>query len=367
MHPRPVRARLASRVALGCALVAAGACGGRLDRDTSPASLLRVNVPSGATRTVLSGVRSVTGVAHVAGFTLVDVTALTPAKTSTIKLAVVDPAEVDALAASLAAGGSPAPAGLRDGWLLMSDTDRARLGVPAGGAVRLRDARGSAHAVPVADLSEELAGTGAAGVIARERVPWLEAGRPTLLFVAVAPEADPNATATALASKLNAPVNVAGARPSFLTGRAASRLFGSFSYMVNGDGTIRQNPNWVRRYIVRARVPIFGWVTCHRMLIPQLAGALADVKRARLASAIDLAEYGGCYVARQMLWDTKLPISMHAWGLAIDFNVVTNQYGARPTMHPRIVEIFERWGFRWGGRWETPDGMHFELAGLIRR
>lgn len=357
------------RVALCCALAAGAACGGRFDRAGTPASLLRVDVPSGVTRAVLSGVRSVAGVAHVAGFSLIDVRLTTPAKT-TIRLAVVDPAEVETLTASLATRESPSPASLRGGWLLMSASDRAQLGVVPGGVVKLRDDHGSNHAVPVADLSDELTETGAAGVVARDRVPWLETGRPTMLLVAVAPEADPNATATALASKLNTHVNVAPTGPSFLTGRAASQLFGSFSYMINGDGTIRQDPNWVRRYIVRVRVPILRWVTCHRMMVPQLAGALGEVQRAGLASAIDLADFreaGGCYVARQMLWDPKLPVSMHAWGLAVDFNVARNQYGARPTMNPRIVEIFERWGFRWGGRWETPDGMHFELAGLIRR
>jgi D-alanyl-D-alanine carboxypeptidase len=30
----------------------------------------------------------------------------------------------------------------------------------------------------------------------------------------------------------------------------------------------------------------------------------------------------------------------------------------------RLVSIFERWGFTWGGRWLVPDGMHFELLSL---
>jgi hypothetical protein len=25
------------------------------------------------------------------------------------------------------------------------------------------------------------------------------------------------------------------------------------------------------------------------------------------------------------------------------------------------VEIFDRWGFTWGGSWLVPDGMHFEF------
>jgi hypothetical protein len=31
-------------------------------------------------------------------------------------------------------------------------------------------------------------------------------------------------------------------------------------------------------------------------------------------------------------------------------------------MDPRIVRIFQKWGFLWGGRFLTPDGMHFEYG-----
>ena len=45
----------------------------------------------------------------------------------------------------------------------------------------------------------------------------------------------------------------------------------------------------------------------------------------------------------------------------------TNQRGTRGDMDPRVVAIFERWGFRWGGTFHTvPDPMHFELAVLMR-
>jgi hypothetical protein len=60
------------------------------------------------------------------------------------------------------------------------------------------------------------------------------------------------------------------------------------------------------------------------------------------------------------------PISRHAWGLAFDINVPANGYGAAPTLDPRIVEVFRRWGFKWGGDFSTPDGMHFELQQVVR-
>ena len=51
-------------------------------------------------------------------------------------------------------------------------------------------------------------------------------------------------------------------------------------------------------------------------------------------------------------------------GNAVDLNVSTNQLGTEGDMPPRIVEIFERWGFVWGGDWSRPDPMHFELGHL---
>lgn len=360
MRPEANRARPRSVAVLVALAIAGAACGGRYDRTLTPPSLLRVDYPAGATRAVLSDVRSVTGVAHVAGLSVVDARAFAGVASSPLKLAIVDAGELAPIAGE-------STASLQRGALLLAPAALQALGLPGGGVVKLRDADGPSHSIAVAPLSDELAITGASAIVARDRVGWIAAGRPTMIVVGVSSDADPNATANALAAQLNTGVEVPARGPSFLAGRAASSLFGSFRYVVNADGTITQNPGWVARYIVRARVPVFGTVTCHRMMIRQLAAALGEVQRAGLASAIDRSQYGGCYVARKILWDPANPVSMHAWGLAIDFNVSTNGYGARPQMHPRIVEIFERWGFRWGGRWRTPDGMHFELAALVRR
>ena len=53
--------------------------------------------------------------------------------------------------------------------------------------------------------------------------------------------------------------------------------------------------------------------------------------------------------------------STHAWGLAIDLNAGANRYGHEPTLSEGFVECFEDAGFEWGGRWRTPDGMHFQI------
>lgn len=154
---------------------------------------------------------------------------------------------------------------------------------------------------------------------------------------------------------------------AFLSGAAARSAFEPFNYVSFGDGMIQIDSAWVRRNIVRAEVPILrGQVVCHRLLIPQLRGALQEIQDRGLAHLIDTTQYGGCWVPRHILFNPGSGLSMHAWGLAVDLNVSTNGYGASPQMDPRIVEVFDRWGFVWGGRWSTPDGMHFELGAILQ-
>jgi hypothetical protein len=58
--------------------------------------------------------------------------------------------------------------------------------------------------------------------------------------------------------------------------------------------------------------------------------------------------------------------SMHAYGLAVDFNAPKNGLGApesetifKPSS--TIVKIFEKHGWTWGGRWKSRrDAMHFQ-------
>ena len=129
--------------------------------------------------------------------------------------------------------------------------------------------------------------------------------------------------------------------------------------------TIEGNANdQVRSNIRTARVPILGTVTCHRLMIPQLRGALQDVKDAGLAGTIH--SYDGCYVPRFIERNPEHAISLHTWGIAIDLDASTNYRGIKGTMDPKVVEIFKRWGFRWGGDWDYTDPMHFELGALLR-
>ena len=150
---------------------------------------------------------------------------------------------------------------------------------------------------------------------------------------------------------------------AFLSGSKAAKAFGAFSYRYFPDGTIAPDAAWVRANIVTANVPIMGRVTCHRLMVPQLRGALEEVQAAGLGHL--LRTYDGCYVPRFIARNPDNSISLHTWGIAIDMDASTNYRGIRGTMDIRIVEIFKRWGFRWGGDWQYTDPMHFELGALL--
>jgi D-alanyl-D-alanine carboxypeptidase len=77
----------------------------------------------------------------------------------------------------------------------------------------------------------------------------------------------------------------------------------------------------------------------------------------------------GTYNCRAVA-DTGQP-SMHSWGAAIDVNAAGADYwlwthaaaisaGRPPRLPAEIVDIFERRGFIWGGKWSHYDTMHFE-------
>ena len=150
---------------------------------------------------------------------------------------------------------------------------------------------------------------------------------------------------------------------AFLSGSKAAKAFGAFSYRYFPDGTIAPDAQWVSENIVTGTVPIMGRVTCHRLMLPQLRGALEEVQATGLGHL--LRTYDGCYVPRFIARNPDNSISLHTWGIAIDMDAATNYRGIRGTMDIRIVEIFKRWGFRWGGDWQYTDPMHFELGALL--
>ncbi|HJR45469.1 MAG TPA: M15 family metallopeptidase [Actinomycetota bacterium] len=146
-------------------------------------------------------------------------------------------------------------------------------------------------------------------------------------------------------------------------GQAEGGAIGTMSFRILKDGFIDPDPEWVAANIATGEVALLGTLTCHRLVFPQLHAAMTEIADAGLSG--EVGDYGGCYVPRFIDRDPNKPLSMHAFGLAFDINVSTNQLGTRGDQHPQVVEILERWGFAWGGRWARPDPMHFEMVRLI--
>jgi hypothetical protein len=139
-------------------------------------------------------------------------------------------------------------------------------------------------------------------------------------------------------------------------------LFGEFAARPVAEGYLELDPGWVAEHIRVVEVPILGRVQCNAALIPQLRRALGQIQAEGLGHLLDPGDYGGCYASRFLNRDPEAGISHHTWGVALDVNVSTNQFGRTPHQDRRVVAIFERWGFTWGGHWLLPDGMHFELV-----
>jgi hypothetical protein len=140
-------------------------------------------------------------------------------------------------------------------------------------------------------------------------------------------------------------------------------LFGEFAAKPRPapGGWLTLDPAFLAGHIVTARVPILGQVTCNKAIIGQLRGALAELQRRSLAGLVDPGDYAGCYAARLIAGDPGPSIAHHAWGTAIDLNATANPQGQSSHQDPRLVAVFARWGFTWGGQFLVPDPMHFEL------
>jgi len=137
--------------------------------------------------------------------------------------------------------------------------------------------------------------------------------------------------------------------------------FGEFQVRLAAGRGLDVDPAWARDSIVTATVPLLGRVRCHRAMVSALRAALGELERRGLARLVDPGDYAGCYSPR--LIARGAPVSRHAWGIAVDLNASRNPNGAPSRQDPRLVEVMERHGFAFGGRWPVPDAMHFEYRG----
>lgn len=145
--------------------------------------------------------------------------------------------------------------------------------------------------------------------------------------------------------------------------------FGDIYRFLKPDGTV--DPRWEAQNIASAPLPFplpLAWdptkaarsMRVHRKLVPVIQAVFAAIEAEGLRSRI--RSYGGGYSFRAKRTSSKL--STHCWGIAIDLDPNTNALGTAGDMNPGVVELFRRFGFKWGGDWtgRGKDPMHFQFC-----
>jgi D-alanyl-D-alanine carboxypeptidase-like protein len=384
--PRGLRSGLLTAV-LGVILLLAAACSASPEPrpaalpspspdpplgDVVPvAPVLQVSIAGGVTPEAAEAVRSIEGVVAAGRVVLADLTIDAQPGPTDISVAAVEPLEFRPLAPASTAHSQFVWQGLLAGKLYLAHEEQARLGVELGEDLPITGPSGR-RTVPLAGLAASGVPNLAGALVSLEAARDLGMGEPRLLLVGMRAGDPVDRVRTQIKERVpgavveNTRLLAAG---TFATGPAAARAFGTIRYQPQEDGSIVPERSWVGRNIATQSVPILGRVTCNRLMFRQLTGALKEIEASGLASKIDVADFhyqGGCYVPRFIDRNPHRSLSRHAWGLAVDINVATNPEGGASMQDPAIVAAFERWGFRWGGRWNPPDPMHFELAGLLQ-
>ena len=177
-------------------------------------------------------------------------------------------------------------------------------------------------------------------------------------------------------------------RPSVLSIAERARVFGAPRYREIGKGLVALDPKWQEANTELITIPQLRGVNCNgvpasgKVRVHTLARAPFMLAFAEIAAAGflgDILTYDGLFYPRHIGSNVARPLSSHSWGIAIDLNAAWNGYGKPPAKAGargsvrRLVPIFARYGFAWGGDWdgdemetdENPrvrDGMHWELV-----
>ncbi len=159
-------------------------------------------------------------------------------------------------------------------------------------------------------------------------------------------------------------------------------LLGEFDFYYAGlsaSGWTSMNATWRNTYLPPARetYPLGLKAMCNTTIKADLTAALNEVANTYPSligayTGLDIANanaYGGCATGsvRFTRNGSNLgSVSRHSWGQPLDVSTVANCQGCVPKMDCRVVRIFRKHGFAWGGNFLLPDGMHFEWVGGSR-
>lgn len=160
-------------------------------------------------------------------------------------------------------------------------------------------------------------------------------------------------------------------------------------YQMFGDpGTGKVDPSWQKVSIAELHgekafpgVPANWYFQINTLVEPYAREAF---RRAKLASPY-IIKRAASFVFRHQRYDSKMPLSYHSWGIAIDIDADVNfvkQFapGKYPTpwspewmkiwpkgVDKAFVDAMESCGWHWGGYWMTfCDPQHFEFVGQTK-
>ncbi len=266
-------------------------------------------------------------------------------------------------------GGDAVSAALTAGDAVMSSTAAAMRGMKAGGTITIA-ADGTRRTFRIGAVVPDATGRGREVLIPRALSKGL--GLTATRAIVSSVKAEHVSAAVASIKELTAGVRAhmraesaeqnEPAESQILSFMEIKRIFGEFTYRPTDGRYVVIDKRWEDANIVQVRIPLLGEIKCNVRIVPQLIGAMRELQRSGLEHLIHTSN--GCYSPRMQVGNTYA-LSRHAYAIAVDINATRNPYGEKPRQDARLIDLMERWGFTWGGRWLVPDGMHFEFVQFV--
>lgn len=155
----------------------------------------------------------------------------------------------------------------------------------------------------------------------------------------------------------------AGKTPIPTGNSGVDAVYGKFSYTEGSNGRINISPTWVAENIVTVKLHTGKSVRLHKLVAQEFAVLFEAACKASGYTPASVQTF----VPRHTLWNPSKSLSLHSWGIAIDFDPSSNPMGGknsklRTPTGQAFVKVFTDAGWTWGGAWKMKDDMHFQRA-----